>query len=114
MRSGSQTFSRNQYAPIFGEQERTSLNPGTQPAVERSKSNHEWTRLLPQPRDFRLLPSLPGLWRTRRRGRLRHEEDSLPPFILVFGADRPADLTRTAIAKQKKPAILESKLPVLY
>src|ERR1700741_1852113 len=66
MRSGSQTLSRNQYAPICREREATALNPGTQPAVERSKSNREWTqmhtnrrltsaewtRLLSQPRDF--------------------------------------------------------------
>src|ERR1700758_5000240 len=41
MRSGSQTFSRNQYAPIYGEREGTALNPGAQPAVERSKSDRE-------------------------------------------------------------------------
>jgi len=41
MRSGSQTFSRNQYAPIYGEREATALNPSTQPAVERSKSDRE-------------------------------------------------------------------------
>src|ERR1700758_2962615 len=45
MRSGYQTFSRNQYAPIYGEREATALNPGTQPAVERSKSDRAWTRL---------------------------------------------------------------------
>jgi hypothetical protein len=103
MRSGSQTFSRNQYAPIFGEREPTALDPGTQPAVERSKSNREWTRLLPQPRDY-----------AAARYECTRIEDSFPPPILVFGAHRPADLTRKAIAKQKKPAILESKLPVLY
>src|SRR6201985_1112792 len=41
MRSGYQTFSRNQYAPIYGEREATASNPSTQPAVERSKSDRE-------------------------------------------------------------------------
>jgi hypothetical protein len=33
MRSGSQTFSRNQYAPIFGEKQTTAFNPGAQPTL---------------------------------------------------------------------------------
>jgi hypothetical protein len=43
MRSGSQTFSRNQYAPIFGEREHTalgaSLQPGARTRIERFAIN---------------------------------------------------------------------------
>ena len=79
MRSGSQTFSRNQYAPIYGEREATALNPGTQPAVERSKSNRKWTRI----------------------------EDSLSPPI-VYSAHRPADLTRTANAASNSVFVIDA------